>query len=217
MTGTQDVDWAEVERRGRRLNAVALLALPTFFAAIVLLTGGYAFWTGSVAWVAVGVVVLYVVVIQALSVAVPRFRARTGPGLRIQYALQHHIDPGPELRGKTDRYARRMAGNRWFAWLFPALPLSFVLDGRWDRPLQAVPAAFVLVGFAVGVMLWWRRQAVAGARWVADMPGPVRELPPPSRWERMLTGRRVGWAIGVLLVVGFVLGLVGALLSRLAS
>jgi hypothetical protein len=217
VTGTHDVDWAQVERRGRRLNWVALLALPAFFAAIVLLTGGYAFWTGGVAWMAVGVVVAYALLLQALSVAVPRFRARTGQGFRIQYALQQHLDPGPDLREKTDRYARRMAGTGWFAWLFPILPLSFVLDGTWDRPLRAVPATVVLFGCAVAMTLWWRRQAAAAARWCADVPGPVRELPPPSRWERMLTGRRVAWTIGALLVLGFALGAVGTLIDRLAS
>lgn len=217
MTEIQDVDWAEVERRGRRLNWLALFAVPAFFSADVLLTGGYAFWKGGGAWAAVGAFALYGLVMQALSVAVPRFRARTGQAFRVQYALRHRVDPGPELREKADRYARRMAGNGWLVWLFPFLPLSFLPNGHWDRPLQAVPSAVVIVGCAVALMLWWRRQAAAAARWLADRPGPERDLPPVTRYERWFTGRRFIWLIIALVALGVGLGLAGVLINHLAS
>jgi hypothetical protein len=197
-----DVDWAEVEQRGRRLNWLALPAVPLFFAAVVLLTGGYAFWEGAAAWTAVGVFMLFAVVMQALGLAVPRFRARARQSLRIQYALRHRIDPGPELRETTDRYAGRMAANAWFVWLLPWLPVSFLLNGRWDSLGRAIPSALVIVGCAVALVLWWWRQGKAARQWVADPPGPPREMPPPHRWERWTTGRRLVWlALGVVAVM----------------
>jgi hypothetical protein len=217
VTEIQDVDWAEVERRGRRLNWLAFLGVPVFFAAIVLLTGGYALWKGTGAWAAVGALTLYLVVMQALSIVVPRFRTRTGQAFRLQYALRHRVDPGPDLREKTDGYARRMAGNAWFVWLVPFLPLSFLLDGQWDRPLQAVPSAIVLVGSAVAMMLWWRRQARAARQWLADRPGPERDLPPLTRYERWLTGRRLIWLMVALVGLGVVLGLAVVLIHHLTS
>jgi hypothetical protein len=199
VTGIRDVDWAEVERRGRRLNWLALLAVPAFFAAIVLLTGKYAFWEGRSAWLAIGVFVLYAVVMQVVSVAVPRFRARTAQAYRVQYALRHHVDPGPDLREKADRYAQRMASMGGMVWLFPIAPLSFVLNGQWDRPQLAVPAVLVLVAGVVALVLWWRRQTDASRRWVQAPPGPERAMAPLKAWERWLTARRF-----VLLMVGLV-------------
>jgi hypothetical protein len=200
VTGTRDVDWTAVERRGRRLNWLALAAIPVFFGALVVLMGRFAFWEGSSAWLAVGAFVLYALVLQVLSAAVPRLRARTGQAFRIQYALRHRVDPGAELRAKTDSYARRMAANGWLAWLFPCTPIGFLLGARWDRPLLAVPAASVVVAAAVAVLLWWRRQAAAARRWVADAPGPDRNFPPLKAWERWTSGRRLLW-----MMLGFVL------------
>jgi len=211
VTETRDVDWAGVERRGRRRNWLALVVVPLFFGAVVLLTGKYAFWEGSHAWWAVGGFVVYAAVLQVLSVATPRLRARTGQAFRIQYALRHGVDPGPELREKTDRYARRMAGNGWLAWLFPFTPIGFLLGGRWNRPLLAVPAAIVLVAAAAAVLLWWRRQAAAARCWAEDPPGPERELPPLGAWERWLTGRRFMWLLLGFVVVTVLAGTVLAL------
>jgi hypothetical protein len=188
-----DVDWAEVERRGRRSNWLALPAVPLFFGAVVLLTGKYAFWEGTQAWLAVGAFVVFAVVMQVLSMVVPRFRARAGASFRIQYALRHRVDPGPELREKADRYAAQMAGNSWIAWLFPWWPIALVLTARWDAPARAVPSALVIVACVVALTVWWRRQTGAARRWVADPPGPARELAAPGRWARWMSGRRLLW------------------------
>jgi hypothetical protein len=50
-----EVDWAAVERRTRRLGWLGLPLVPAWFAAIVLLTGDFGFWEGSGAWIAVAV------------------------------------------------------------------------------------------------------------------------------------------------------------------
>jgi hypothetical protein len=47
---------------------------------------------------------------------------------------------------------------------------------------------------------WWRRQTAAARRWVDDLPGPHRDLPPLSRYERWTSGRRLMWVL--LAVVG---------------
>ena len=51
-------------------------------------------------------------------------------------------------------------------------------------------------------------------RWAVDPPGPPREVPPPGRWERLLTGRALGWAVVGLLAGGFLIGLVTVLIDR---
>ena len=217
MTETRDVDWGEVERRGRRNNWFALFAVPAFLGAVVALTGKYAFWEGGKAWLVVAAFFAFGLAMQALNAVTPRLRARSGQAFRIQYALRHRVDPGPDLRDKADRYARRMAGNGWLVWLFPFLPLSFLVNGHWDRPLQAVPSAIVIVGCAAALMLWWRRQAAAAARWLADRPGPERDLPPVTRYERWSTGRRFIWLMIALVALGVLLGLAGVLINHLAS
>jgi hypothetical protein len=196
---TADVDWADVERRGRRQNWLALPAVPLFFGAVVVLTGKYAFWEGSDAWLAIGAFVVFALVMQLLGVLVPRFRARARESLRIQYALRHRVDPGPELREKTDRYAGQMAGNAWIVWLFPWWPISLLITARWDSPAWAVPAAVVIVACTAAITVWWRRQTGAARRWVADPPGPARELTAPGRWARWTSGRRL-----VLLMLGVI-------------
>ena len=208
-----DVGWAEVERRGRRWNWLALPLLPAFLGAIVGLTGGFGFWEGRSAWVALGLYALAFVVLQVVAVALPRLRTRQGQGYRIQYALRQHVDPGPDLRETTDVYARRMAGNGWMAWLFPFVPVSWLLAGQWDRPWVAVPSALVLVGCALAMTLWFRRQASAARRWVEDPAGPDRVGPEPKNWERWLFGRRLLWLMLGLFLITTVLAAVVSVLA----
>ena len=208
------VDWTAVERRGRRWNWLGVLPLAGFFAAVVLLTGKYAFWEGSAAWVAISVFPVVVLALQLIKRASPRVRARSAEGLRMQYALRHHVDPGPGLRERTDVYARRMAGNGRLGWLLPFTPVGFLLQGRWDHPLLAVPSAFVVVAAVVALMLWWRRQTVAARQWWTDPPGPARDIAPPSRWERWIFGPRLGWVLIAIVVLAVVASLGAALLLR---
>jgi hypothetical protein len=210
----QTVDWARVERDGFRRNWLALLGVPAFFGAVVALTGRYAFWAGSRAWLVVAALVAFGLAMQAVNTARPRLRARAAESFRLQYALRHRIDPGPDLRGKLDRYARRIADLSWITWLVPFLPVTFLLQGRWHRPLVAVPAAVVLLGFTAAIVLWWRRQTAAGRRWVDDPPGPDRDPPPLHRWERRLSGRRLMWILLGMLVLAAVVPLVAFVVFR---
>jgi uncharacterized membrane protein len=205
-----EVDWDEVERRERRLGLVAFPVLVVVFASFVLLTGRYAFWEGRSAWVAVGGFLGIVLVAQVVAAA----RGRTGPRarmLRFRYALLHRVDPGPDVRGKVDVAARQMARMGWLWWVFPLTPASLLLGARWERPLTTVPAALLLVGATAWFVVYWRRMTAASRRWVASPPGPDREVPPPTRRERLMSGRGLKWLIIGLLgvvAVGLVVGLV---------
>jgi hypothetical protein len=146
-------------------------------------------------------------------VAVLRSRTseQAARNLRFRHALLHRVDPGPGLREKVDVSARQLSTVGWLWWVFLLTPVSFLLQGRWDRPLVAVPAAVVLAGAVVAFVLWWRRSAAAARRWVADPPGPDRAVPSPSRRERWVSGRRLIWVFAVLFAGG-VLGSLGAVL-----
>jgi len=170
-----EVDWAGVERRAFRRQLLGLLLVPVLLGAIVVLTGRFAFWEGDDAWWAVLGFVVYGAAIQAVARATRRRRSQAATAIRVQYAVRHHVDPGPELRDRADRYARHMAGNGWFAWLIPFVPTSFVLDARWDRLLLTVPAILVLGVAVVATFLWWRRLTAASRRWIEDPPGAERE------------------------------------------
>jgi hypothetical protein len=204
------IDWDEIERRERRTNWPAYLALVAVFVAIVLLSGRFAFWEGRAAWIALAVFLAIPLLLQLVAV----LRPPTGPRarmLRFRYALIHRADPGPGVREKVDVAARQLAGMRWVLWLFPFAPLGMLLGARWDRPLTTVPAALVLVGGAALFVVYWLRMTTAARRWVADPPGPEREVPPPTRRERLTSGPAVKWTILGLVVVGVLIGLVSAL------
>ena len=208
MTGqVEQVDWEAVERRERRMGTIGVPVLAAYFMALLLLTGRYAFWEGRAAWVALGVFVGVVLVVQVAA----WFRRRTGPRvrmLRFRYALLHRVYPGPGVREKVDAAARQMAGMGWLAWFFPFGQLGLLLGGRWDQPLLSVPAALVVVGATAWFVLYWRRMTAAARRWVADPPGPDREVPPPTRRERLTSGRNLVWFFVGLIVVGVVAGLI---------
>jgi hypothetical protein len=138
--------------------------------------------------------------------------ARARDGYRLVYALQEHVDPGSGLREKVDRQAGYMTRIVWFRWWLLLFPRGLLVGAPWDRPLIAVPSALVLVAGVVAWALYLRRPYGFARRWVADPPGPPREMPPPRRWERWISGWRLVWVFAVLLVtaigVGVVLGLV---------
>ncbi|UOY02748.1 hypothetical protein [Blastococcus sp. PRF04-17] len=211
MTETgESVDWAAVERRERRSGGPAFLVSAAFFAAIVLLTGRFVLREGSAAWLAVGIFLAGFALLQAVVV----LRARTGPRarmLRFRYALRHRVDPGPGVRERVDVAARQLSGMRTLGWIFPLTPAALLLGARWDRPLTTVPAALVVAGATVAFVVHWRRTTAAARRWVADPPGPAREVPPPTRRERLTSGRGLLWLLVGTLVIGVGVGLVGVL------
>ena len=212
MTGQRDVDWAQVERRGRRLQLVSVVPFVVGLAALVGLTGRWFLWEGAAAWIAVGLFAGSVLVLQVIVRTVTRRRAGYLEAFRIPYAVRHGIDPGPVVRERADSHARRMAANGWVVWLLPFAPPGLLLQGRWDRPLVAVPAALVLVGFFVTLIVWWRRTSAAARRWTSDPPGPSRSREPP-RWERWITGRGLARILVGLVTVGTVAVLVAVALE----
>jgi hypothetical protein len=212
MSGpVEQVHWSVVERDARRSAVWAVVGFAAFFASLVPLTGGFAFWEGRAAWIAVGLFVAVGVVLQVVVLLRSRTSERAARNLRFRYALLHRVDPGPGVREKVDVAARQLSTVGWLWWVFPLTPVSFLLQGRWDRPLVAVPAAVVLVCTVVAFVLWWRRSAAAARRWVADPPGPDRVVPPPSRRERWASGRRLVWVFVAVFVIA-VLGSLGVVL-----
>ncbi len=207
---TGQIDWEDAERRERRHDLVAAPALVAFLAGIVLLTGGFGLWTGGTAWVVVGGI-LSVIGMTAASQSGTRARARHSASYRIQAALRHHVDPGPELRTRADGQARYLTKVSWVGWLVLLGPLGLLLGGQWDRrPVAAAIGAVLVVGVAAGFVRWWRARLADARRWVANPPGPSREAPPPTRAEHWLTGRRAVALLVRLLLLGLIVGLVVA-------
>jgi hypothetical protein len=184
------IDWAEAERRERLRELRAAPVLAAFLAGILLMTGRFAFWTGRTAWAVTAVFLAGFVLLLAATRLVPRLRATTRVGLRLQFALREHVDPGPPLRSRADRQARYIAATGWVGWGVPLAAAGLIAGGQWSHPLPtAVGAVLVASGAAAG-FTWWRGRWDDGRRWLADPPGPARDLPPPSTAERWLAGRR---------------------------
>ena len=138
MSGpVEQVHWSEVERGARRSALWAIVGFVAFFVSQALLTGGFAFWEGRAAWIAVGLFVAVGVVVQVVVVLRSRTSERAARSLRFRYALLHRVDPGPGVREKVDVAARQLSTVGWLWWVFPLTPVSFLLQGRWDRPLVA--------------------------------------------------------------------------------
>ena len=210
MTTTPDVDWAAVEQRARRLDLLALAAVVAWFGSVAALTDGLFGWSGTAArWVVTGYVLLGALLL-VLQRTVPRLRRATVVGHRVQYGLQHLVDPGPGAREKADVYARRQSRLGWVVWTSALLPVAVLASGRWDRPAIAVPAAVVFLAVTAAAVLQVRRQVRRAQRWVADPPGPPREVPPPTAVDRWASGRR-------LLLVSVGIGLVGGVAGVLVG
>ena len=213
MTTTPDVDWAAVEQRGRRVDLLAMAAVVAWFGSMAALTDGLFGWSGTGArWVVAGYVALFVL-LMVLQRTVPALRRNVVVGRRVQYGMQHHVDPGPGAREKADLYARRQARLGWVVWTSLLLPVAVLANGRWDRPAVAVPAALVFLTVTAAAVLHVHRQVRWAQRWVADPPGPAREVPAPTAVDRWTSGRRLLLAgLGVVLV-GVVAGVLVGLLS----
>ena len=214
MTTGPVVDWSDVERRGRRTDWLGLPVVALLFGCLVTLQGRWAFWEGAEAWVAVGLLMTLVVIGHLTVLLSPRLRARSAQAHRIGHSLRHRLDPGPELRGRADVLARYQFGLGWLVWVLPLGPVGLLLGARWDRPATTVPAALLVVAGAVVLVVWWRRRVTWAQRWLEAPPGPARDVPSPGRVERWMTRpRTVLFAVGALLLIGLLAGLVAGLTS----
>ena len=169
----------------------------------MLLTGGYAGLHGTAAWALLAAVAGSATAVALLAPVVPALARRSAEVARMRSALHARVDPGPDLRARVDVYARRVLRLHWVGRVMPVLPAVLLLQGRWDRPATALPAAVALIAGYAALALWHQRQTIAAARWVADRPGPLRAVPAPPWWEPWLDGRRLLGLVGgyVLLVV----------------
>ncbi len=194
------VDWADVERRGRR----TMWALPALViglgASRVLLTGDYAGLHGPAArWLLVAVAVAVLAAPLAAG-TFPGLSARQDTAARVQHALRAHVDPGPALRARVDVLARRSLRLRWMGRALLLLPLSVLVQTDWGRS-GALPAAGVLVAAYAALALWHHRQLRAARRWTTDPAGPARTPPPVPWWEPWLGGRRLLALLGAYVFV----------------
>ncbi|SFF31056.1 hypothetical protein SAMN05216574_11190 [Blastococcus tunisiensis] len=201
-----DVDWVEVERRGRVTGLLLPALVVVLGACRVLLTGDYAGLHGAAARSLLLAVVGLVLAAPLAAATVPVLRALRDTAVRVQHALRAHVDPGPGLRARVDVLARRSLRLRWTGRALPLLPLSVLVQADWDGA-RALPAAVVLVVAYAVLAGWHHRQVAAASRWAADPPGPPRAGPPIPWWEPWLGGRRLLGLLAAYVLVVVVLTL----------
>jgi hypothetical protein len=202
VTEQTQVDWDDVETRARRRELLAVPVLLAVLGALFGLMGRFAFWEGRAAWIALAVYAGLFVVTLAVSRMRPELRDRQRGAYRLQHAVAHHVDPGPELRDKADALVRRLLALSWSRWwIYLVIPVGPLLTARWGRPLLTVPCALVVVSATVALALAMRRSQLTARRWAESPPGPPREIGPPVGWERWLTARRTGLVLLVLFLV----------------
>lgn len=210
---TEDVDWAEADRGLIRDLGLTVLGLASYFVALVALDDGFAGLEGRAGWLAVAGCLALVGIAVVAQLAVPALRSRAARARRVQYALRRHADPGPGARTQADVGARRLARIGWAPWCLPFPVAALLAAGRWDRPPVAVPAALVLLGLTGAWFVVVRRQVRYARRWVADPPGPRREVPAPNALELWTGGRRLLALWLALTVVAAATGLLVAVLA----
>jgi len=215
------VDWAAEVRLARSRAALTAVVMVGWFAGILLLDGGFGAFRGQTAWLVVGsyVVVVGVVVLGVVLLVAPRARRGRSTGLLTQVALREHADPGPAVRHRVDAVTRQLEATRWAGWwVVPLISVPFLVRGRWGAPATAVPGALLVVLAVVAVGAQQRRLRADARAWAADPPGPPRDPPPVTGWERWTSGRRplliAAAAVVAALAVGTVAGLVAGSASR---
>jgi len=200
-------DWAADGRRERLLLPAAVLVLG---GSRLLLTGHYAGLDGTAAWAVLVAAVGLAAAVPLAAAVLPGVRRWQADEARVLHALRAHVDPGPRLRSRADVRARRAVRLHWTGRVMPVLPATLLLQGRWDSPDTAVPAAVVLVVGYAALVVWNRRHTLAAARWITDRPGPLRAVPPPPWWEKWLDGRHVlaltGGYVALVVAVTVVMG-----------
>jgi hypothetical protein len=207
------VDWAAVERRARAREPLFVLGLAAVVGGLAAVSDRFVL-AGAGKWLLAAAYVAGFGLLLAVQRLHPRMRARAAEGHRVQHALREHLDPGPALRERADRQATYLAGLVWMRWwLIPVVALGPLLGGDWNEPAVAVPGAVALVGGGTAWMLAYRRMWHDARRWVADPPGPPREMPELPAWQRWLTGWSFAIAMLVVLTVALAVGITLAVLD----
>lgn len=196
---SETVDWAVVERRGRRRELLLAPAFAVVLAAWALLHQRDDGVRSVVAWWAAGVIAVGGFLWLVLVLAHPRLRAHDGERHRAAFAVRHHLDPGPGVRERADHLARGRSVNGALWWLVLAQLPGALFRADWGRPVVTVPSVVVVVTWFVGVAVWLRRTGRRAEQWRNDPPGPER-VSTPRPWT--LTGRQ--WA--GLAVLGLLVG-----------
>jgi hypothetical protein len=196
---TESVDWRDVERRGLQRDVLTALALPVAAAAWRLLhpAEGPA---AIVGWTLAALLGGGAVVWLLLVLLHPRLRGRARERRRAAFAVEHHLDPGPSVRERADRYAHQRSGSGSVWWIYLLPLLSALTAANWSHPAVTVPSAIVLAAWVIGWALWLRRTGRAAQRWVDDPPGPEREYHPPAH---RYSGRQLAVRIGVGLLLAY--------------
>ena len=164
---------AEVAERARHQLRVAALGLPPVLVGAVLLRFDPADWSMAAWTTAVGVG-LSLGLFSWLFSSSATIRRRRAPRLLAEYAVVHHVDPGPGRRGPADVQAREMAREWiWFV-LLPLVLAPSLARASWEDLATSVPGAVLVVAGCAVVLADKRRSARAGRRWLADPPGPPR-------------------------------------------
>jgi hypothetical protein len=200
---TGHVDWADVERRHWRWNALAMAGVVLTLAAWLSLLRQP--WPGWISWAWLAVLALFGVGQLLVSRFHPGRRAKTTEGFRAAHALRHHLDPGPGARERADRVAAWTLAMRWLPWwLFLLIPLGALLAAEWSRPARTVPAAVVVVASFTALALLSRRSRSDARRWVDRPPGPERTVELSAadrRRRRLLLALLIGLLVLALVLV----------------
>lgn len=196
-------------RRVRWEDWLAVPALVGFFAGLVLLAGRFWSSQGATSWLVAGAVLLVGAV-----VALARGRSSRQAARRIQVALRTRTDPGPDLRMRTDALAAHLDRTRLAGWLVLLLPLGLVVNGPWaEAPGRAALGALLVLVPAIAYAASWNERVEEAQRWVADPPGPPRPAPSRTAVQRWSRPRRLVPLVLGLVLAGFVVGLVLALVQ----
>jgi hypothetical protein len=159
---------AEAASQARHQLLVSALGLPPLVVGTALLWLEPTGWSAEV-WATVALLAL---TLGAISwTAFGKGGRRQSERLLSEYAVLHHVDPGPGRREAADDEARRMAWGRvWGPLLVLVLYTPPLLLSPWDDLTTAVPGALLVAFSGVVFVVDRLRQAAAGRRWLTNPP-----------------------------------------------
>jgi hypothetical protein len=164
---------AEAASQARHQLRVGALTLAPFVVGVALL------WLEPEGWLAEAWTSVAMVALGAIGwIAFGRGARQQSLRLLAEYAVMHHVDPGPGRREAADDEARRMVWGRiWGPLLVLVFYTPHLILSPWDDPTTAVPGALLVALSAAFVVVDRHRQAAAGRRWLTDPPRPAATTP----------------------------------------